>query len=128
MENWFLNNHIINILKVGLSGFAFLIILMSYLLLKAEQKRKDKARNNLLKSINNFTKLSILFVAIVGGFSILDYTMQSRQESAESKNCEEVLKRMVRLSSSPNHDVESLRMLIKRSVNECITEEEKFNN
>lgn len=119
MEKIFLDNQIVDILKVGLSGLAFLALVMSYYLLKSEQKRKENARENILKAIHKYTVVSIVFIVIVGGFSIAELFLFKENKVATHVDCQETIKRMVILSQSPNHDVESLRELIRNSASAC---------
>ncbi|MEO1098217.1 MAG: hypothetical protein AAFX57_10750 [Bacteroidota bacterium] len=122
MEKWILDDQIVNILKVGLSGFAFLVILLSYFLLRADQKRKEGTRDGFLKSIHRFNAFSTVFVVIVGGFSILELVVKPG-EKGTSENCSESIERMVKLADSPEQSIETLKALIKNSSNACIEQD-----
>ncbi|RJE74955.1 hypothetical protein [Reichenbachiella sp. MSK19-1] len=124
MDNWFLDDQIVNILKVGLSGFAFLVLLMSYFLLKAEQKREDEARESILKSIHKFTYVSIIFVVIVGGFSVVELFVKPTSTSGANKKCQESIEQMRLLSKSPQQTKESLVQLIENLSEDCMESNE----
>ena len=92
---------------------------MTYLLLKAEQKREGEVRANILHSIQRFMYVSIVFVVVVGGFSIIELVI-SKPDNKTPEICQEKLERMVKLSKSPIQTVDSLRKLIENSVSPCI--------
>jgi hypothetical protein len=58
---------IVDILKVGLAGLAFLFFLLAWNLLRKEQQ-KDPPRQPILGMIKTFMLLSLALVAIIGGF------------------------------------------------------------
>lgn len=83
---------IVEILKVGFSGFAFLLAWLAYRLL-AEEQRKSESRKSQLKAIYNFMAFSI----ILGMFAMIspfipkmlenepDPFMQAMLESAKNR-------------------------------------------
>jgi hypothetical protein len=64
MENILNSIPLVDILNTGLAGFCFLVALMGYFLLRAEQK-KSYHKNNMLKSIESFSKRSLMFGLLV---------------------------------------------------------------
>ena len=125
MEKAFLSDQVVNILQVGLSGFAFLVILMSYFLLKAEQKRDGEPRPGILKSTNRFMWLTILFVLIVGGFGSIKLFVQPSNGGSISSECQESIKNMKLISKSPGQDKEKLIKLIENLSTPCISDDEQ---
>jgi len=63
---------IVDILKVGLIGLAFLFFLLAWNLLRKEQQ-KDPPRPPILGMIRTFMLLSIVLVVIVGGFEVVKH-------------------------------------------------------
>lgn len=101
----------------------FLVIVLSYFLLRSEQKLpKDKRDPNFLKVILRFNTISILFVLLVGGFGLLQL-MITPTPSEPSAKCSESIERMIKLADSPQQSVETLRALIKNSTNACLEQE-----
>jgi hypothetical protein len=64
------NLQIVEILKLGLIGLAFLFFLLAWNLLRKEQQ-KDPPRHPILGMIRTFMVLSIVLVVLVGGFELV---------------------------------------------------------
>jgi hypothetical protein len=76
---------IVDILNTGLAGFCFLVALFCFFLLLREQK-KDTPRDNMLKSIESFTRKSLLFGVLVGlvvlGTAMIDRVVASNDRAS----------------------------------------------
>lgn len=123
MEKAFLSDQVVNILQVGLSGFAFLVILMSYFLLKAEQQRDGEPRQGILMSTNRFMWFTMLFALIVGGFGAIKLFVKPGEDLSVNSECQESIKKMRILSQSSGQDKEKLIRLIENLSVPCISEE-----
>ena len=118
MENFFSGDQIIEILKLGLIGLVFVFVFFTYLLLRAEQSRDGEPSEKMLKSVRNFSIISLVCAIVVGFFSVLELTLKSGQQDCSV--CKESLEKAVMLSSSPQQTVISLRQLIKNNIEPCI--------
>lgn len=67
---------VIELLQVGLSGFAFLLAFLSFKLLHKEQGIANP-REQILKAINRYILLSIALAIIVGGFRLAELVFTS---------------------------------------------------
>lgn len=74
---------VVDILKIGLSGFVFLLIFLAFRLLRKEQNI-DNPRPILLKKISQFMRISVALAIIVGIFSLAEHFFKN-----ESKDFEE---------------------------------------
>ena len=119
MEELLKGDQIISILKLGLIGLVFIIIFFTFRLLKTEQK-KEAPNTNILKSVKNFSVVTILFAVIVGGFSILEMTFQPKRSVCD--DCIDDLEIVLELSNSPAQSKETLRQLIANKVGHCVEE------
>jgi hypothetical protein len=66
------NLQIVEILKLGLIGLAFLFFFLAWNLLRKEQQR-DTVRQPILGMIRTYMVLSIVLVVVVGGFDVVRY-------------------------------------------------------
>ncbi|MCO6163271.1 hypothetical protein [Flavobacterium sp. NRK F7] len=63
----FENLDVLKILGYGMSGFSFLLVLLTFFLLRAEQKREQEPRPLIIKMIWRFMLMTI-FMVLVNGF------------------------------------------------------------
>ncbi len=80
-------DNIVEILKLGISGFAFLLAYMGYRLLRNEQS-KAKPNTKTLGMIWRFLWLSVVLAIVVGGFGVVDTIL--RRTSAQSVDSEPI--------------------------------------
>lgn len=111
-------NHIVEILKLGLSGLVFLLTLLTFRLLKIEQG-KNNPRENILKSIKSFSRVTLIAALLVGVFGLLEIIYRPTS-SHNCDTCIESLETVIELAGSPNQDVESLRGLIRNQIQPCM--------
>ena len=109
---------VVTILQLGISGVAFIFLLMSFVLLKNEQRRKDGPSDKMLKSIRQFSLLSLFFAVIVGGVTLLDKLIPGKSQQI-TEQCMEAIERAKLLSESAGQTAESLSGLIVSTDNAC---------
>ena len=73
---------VVDILKIGLSGFVFLLIFLAFRLLRKEQN-VDKPRPILLKKISQFMWISVALAIIVGFFSLAEHSFKNELKDFE---------------------------------------------
>lgn len=71
--------NIVQILKVGFSGFVFLLVYFGYRLLRKEQDR-EIVRQQILKEIHIFMGISIVLAVLVGGFDLFKLITSNNDE------------------------------------------------
>lgn len=72
---------LVEILKLGISGFCFLLAFLGYLMLRKEQDR-NTARNKVLVSIRFFLIVSIILGVLVSGSSLVQSYLNSTPDSS----------------------------------------------
>jgi hypothetical protein len=114
---------VVAILQVGLSGFAFLLMLMCFHLLRREQARPEKPRAAILRAIDNYRKTCLVFAVVVGVFALLDVILRGQfaPPAAEpvSTTCADAVQRVQVLARGAMQDANSLRALIHNGLGAC---------
>lgn len=112
---------IVEILKLGLSGFAFLMMAFSYLLLRNEQRRERKARPGIIKAIYVFMFLSIGFTVVVALNAAFGLSQQSVVAHLETQvaECRDGLTRLQSISEIGGQSVDDLQAAIDRTAGLC---------
>ena len=115
--------NVIEILKVGLSGFAFLMMWLSYLLLKAEQKREQNPRPGFIKAIYVFMALSLSFAVLVAANAAFGLMRQLDHDQFQEQvaNCRDELEELQSISMMEDQSVNNLQAAIIRAVGQCDT-------
>ena len=110
---------IVDILKLGLIGLVFLLMLLGFRLLRNEQRKKTPNKE-ILKRASLFVWQSILIAILAGavelGHRIFDHYSSVPQEI---KVCMEELESLNLISQHPNQTVESLRSAIRNTWMAC---------
>ena len=109
---------ILAFLQLGISGVAFVFLAMSFILLRNEQVKKDKPRENILSSIRQFSRLSLVFALLVAAMMVLDLYVQ--KEVVLSLKCKASLERarLLAMNKTP-HSIESLHQLLNNTLAQC---------
>ncbi len=115
--------NIIEILKIGLSGFAFLMMWLSYLLLKAEQKREQDPRPGFIKAIYVFMALSFSFAVLVASYAAFELIRDLDHEQFQEQvaKCRDELGELQSISMMEDQSVNNLQAAIIRAVGQCDT-------
>ena len=111
------NLDIYKILGYGISGFAIILSILAYNLLKSEQNRKGQVRPEMLKSIRQFLFSNIGLVVIVGGLSLPVFN-KNKELKQTNENLEigksssdslllVMIKNKLEQLESQNHNIES---------------------
>lgn len=113
--------NIVEILKLGLSGFAFLMMWLSYRLLRVEQERKGDLRPGFLKAIYVFMGLSFVFAVLVASNAAFGLLRQSDQAQLQGQvaQCRDGLDVLQSVSRLEGQSVGDLRDAIDRTVGIC---------
>jgi hypothetical protein len=111
---------IVDILRVGLSGFVFLLCAMAYRLLRAEQCRAHPS-SSMLATINRYMWQSIICALLVGGFSFAD--AKAKHDREESRDalvaCADSLGRLDSFTKLPGTSEDNLRLIVSKHVAAC---------
>ena len=99
----FQNLDVLKILGYGLSGFSFLLVLLTFFLLRAEQNKDQEPRPLIIKMIWRFMLMTV-FMVILNGFITLPLFNQNNklQESVtelSNSNNEEITKEITQNSN-----------------------------
>jgi len=108
---------IITILGTGISGLAFLFVVLSYILLRKEQDREGEPREKMLTYINRFTYMTLVFAVLVAVFTLTDGGVE--QSGELHPDCKEQIDRAEALLNSDQHTKESLVQLFKSTLGQC---------
>lgn len=117
MEALFENNLIVEILKLGITGVAFVFLYMSFKLLKGEQS-KDSPRPTFLKAINRFNWMALVFILIVGGFSITEMILSSEHETTMNEPCLDGIERLKEIIQVTD-DPDVIKQAVRNSLQPC---------
>lgn len=85
---FFENLNVTEILGIGISGFAFLLVLMAFYLIFQEQKREGEPRKGIMKMIYNFMLINV-GVMIFVGFLGLKNIGENKKLTEENSNLEQ---------------------------------------
>jgi len=123
---------IVNILQIGFSGFAFLLAGMSYKLLSGESARSSSARPEILGSIAQYTKYTMLLAVLVLTGQLIDRSLDfyfqyqtalqkqlQATKSNEARNCSGSLSRLLYAETRINNTYDSLLQAIQESKSNC---------
>src|SRR5690349_5544902 len=93
---------IVDLVRVGFTGVAVALAILTYKLLSQEQKTV-KARPPVLKSIERYGRYTLVLIALSGGLTILDWyirsaTMHHALQGSAVQTCHD---RMIELSAVP---------------------------
>ena len=119
---------IVNILEVGLSGFAFLLALMAFRLISREQKQKQ-ARQEILIAANRFGWQVLILAIVVGVFGVVGVVLrgpntpnssESTEQSTLSRDCILQIERIETLSHIPTQKLDDLRAAVQKTAGICI--------
>jgi hypothetical protein len=112
---------IVEVLKLGLSGFAFLMMWFSYLLLSAEQRRNENPRPGIVRAVYVFMVASFAFAVLVASNATFGLIQQSANARLEGQiaQCRDRLEVLESLSRLEKQSVEDLRVAIGQSVGLC---------
>jgi len=109
---------IVTILGAGISGVAFLFVVLSFILLRKEQDRDAEPRENMLKSINRFTNSTLVFAVIVGAITL--YESQTSNNSDLTHACKAQIERSNVLLQSNGHTLETVKQLFSTTLSKCL--------
>jgi len=98
---------VVDILRVGLPGFCFLLSLMGYLLLRGEQKQ-ERPRTSMLKSIKGFNWTSFTVAVLVAVSSLVEAS--SLTEAAGQRAIVGQEQRFLVLQNTGSHDLNSAEL------------------
>lgn len=101
--------NVLQILELGLSGFAFLMVLLCFRLLKSEQERKA-IRPRMVRLIYAFmlcTGLFSVLVAIVGFRGLEDHEQASMHQQGLAR-CRDGLTALMTVAERPSQKVDAL--------------------
>jgi len=88
----FQNIDILKILGIGLSGFCFLLVLLTFFLLRAEQKREADPRPLIITMIWRFMIMVTFLVIVVGLISLPVFSDNNRKETQIAETHEQIQK------------------------------------
>jgi len=119
---------VVEILKVGLSGFVFLLSWMAYRLLRAEQSAKARDAN-MIHAINRYMWQSFFCAILVGGFSLADHFLGQQQKAQQSlvNSCADSLNRLDTYMQLPNISERDFRAAVSKNVSSCSSLTEKLD-
>ena len=120
---------VVEILKVGLSGLAFLLAFMGYRLLAQEQKKKTPSEKT-LRSIHMFVWQAIVLALLVGGVSILTMAIGNKGKvtlPASIGNCRDSLSRLATHQQLPDLTLEGLKVVVSAHIESCQEPLEEFD-
>ena len=112
---------IVEILKLGLSGFAFLMMWFSYRLLKAEQEREGDPRPRIIRATYVFMAVSFAFSLLVASNAAFGLLRESDHTQLEGQvaQCRDGLDVLQSISQLEGQSVGDLRAAIDRTVALC---------
>ena len=112
---------IVEILKLGLSGFAFLMMWMSYSLLKAEQGREEDPRPGFVRAVYVYMAVSFAFSVLVASNAAFGLMRQfdRTQLQGQVAQCRDRLEVLQSISRLEGQSVEDLRVAIEQTVGSC---------
>ena len=115
-------------LEAGLPGFSFLMVWLSYKLLKNEQKR-DIVRRSILRSTYIFMFVAFSFSILIASNSYYSIKKNEIDAShrAEVGQCRDGLTRLKSIANINEQNVTNLQLAIKRFQSECETVLEKLD-
>jgi hypothetical protein len=102
---------VVKILKIGLSGFVFLLVFMAFRLLRKEQN-VDTPRPIFLKKISQFMWISVVLVIIVGVFSLSETLLKNTFLKPKKHELWEV-KGLVKLDRGETGEIKGLEFTIQ---------------
>ena len=102
---------VVKILKIGLSGFVFLLVFMAFRLLRKEQN-VDTPRPIFLKKISQFMWISVVLVIIVGVFSFSETLLKNTFLKPKKHELWEV-KGLVKLDRGETGEIKGLEFTIQ---------------
>ena len=112
---------IVAILQLGLSGLAFLLMLLCFYLLYREQSGPGDVRPEMINSIDRFRRSCLVLAVIIGAFAIIDIAIKRYVAPvAVSEDCTDAVQRVQLLAQGEQHDVGSLRALIRNGLTDCM--------
>ena len=112
---------VVEILKVGLSGLAFLLAFMGYRLLAQEQKKKSPGEKT-LRSIQMFLWQAIVLAILVGGASIVTMLIDNKGKihlTAGIETCRDSLSRLETHQHLPDLTLEDLKTVVSSHIVNC---------
>jgi len=109
---------VVSILQVGLSGFCFFMAYFAYKILLKEQDKKNP-KPIILKSAKNYFLLCILLAVIVGGFRVVEISLNKTEVDIEEiARCRDDLE-LLRSRSERYEDIDQLRSAIVEYEASC---------
>jgi hypothetical protein len=107
---------VVEILKIGLSGFVFLLVMYNFRLLKGVMA-KEKLDRRLSRKIDMFMWMNVGLVVIVGASAALSVGLQARLHGV--KMCRNSLQRLDTQAKLPDVGAASLKNGIAGHVSVC---------
>lgn len=122
---------IVDILKVGFSGFIFLMALLVFYLLRNEQSKK-KPNLQLLQYITKFMKYIVVLGILVAVMSIIENItppiLKKKFDTKVINHCREELEGLLDYSKEDEITVQLLSNNVERTVKSCLNDLDKLKN
>ena len=114
------------ILKTGISGFAFLLAYFSYRLIRAEQN-KNKPSQTILKKVQTYMYFSIILGFIVLTSTIIDKVV-SRSSGDDCSNLIELINQLKTDNEFLSNDIESYKASLGNAIDTSLITRQAFND
>jgi len=115
MPSW---NIVVDILKVGISGFSLLLAFFAYKLLSDMQGKPPRA-NSAAKNARLYMVFSLAMVVLIGAFSVVDKFLLRDDASERFGKCAQSLLELETNLDMGGATVENLRNQIRAHINSC---------
>jgi hypothetical protein len=111
---------VVDILELGLSGFAFLMVYLTFRLLKNEQSR-ETIRKPMLRAAYFFMLGTFTFSILVSASAIFELAdeAQTAAHRADIAQCRDGLTRLSSIAQIREQRVEDLQIAIQRFEGQC---------
>jgi hypothetical protein len=113
-------SNVLELLQLGLSGFAFLMVYLAFRLLKSEQQR-DSIRNSMLRSAYVFMFVTFVFSLLVGASAIFELIRKTTvaADQQDIARCRDDLGRLGAIAELKDQDVADIQTAIRRFEASC---------
>jgi hypothetical protein len=109
---------IVDILKVGLSGFVFLLVYLAYRLVADEQKRRTASPQR-MRLLSRYLWATIALAGLVAVVSLADLFTSRYGSLANQQECADSFYRLGTYSRLPSVTLEGFRASVDRHLSSC---------
>lgn len=115
--------YVTDILKIGLSGFVFLLVWFAYKLLRREQEKKTPS-TRILTSVRNYLWMSVILAVLVGTFGLVEKLVPPPETDLQPyeiqlQDCRDSFTRLETFSQRENVKPDAVLKVIGRHISTC---------